>query len=148
MFSRPTTDAVLRGIVNDLNEQIKPALHDDAASVALGMIVQILQGCAARAAHEIAWMHEEIADIVAALDGVGDPAVRVALAVLAAAPAGLELATVIVRYDLASRALSAGIEGAYERGDAELVERLRLLLEQRNAHEMNIVGALALVGRG
>jgi hypothetical protein len=93
-------------------------------------------------------MHEEIDDIVAALDGVDDPLVHAALSDLAAAPTGLELATVIARYDLASRALSTGIEGAYARGEAELVERLRCLLEKRNAHEMQIVGALALVGRG
>ena len=148
MFTRPMTDAVIRGIVNDLNEQIAPDLHAEAAKVALGMIVQILQGCAARAAHEIAWMHDEIADIVVALQGVDDSAVVAALGALDLGPRGLDLADVIARYDLASQALSLGIEGAYERDDAALAERLRVLLEERSAHEMQIVGALALVGRG
>ena len=148
MLARPTTDAVIRGIVNDLNGLIAPALDDESAKVALGMIVQLLQGCAVRAAHEIAWMHDEIAAIEAAVADIDDEPVCSALAAERAAAGGLDLVDVVARYDLASRALSAGIEAAYANGDAELVESLRRLLEARSGHEMQIVGALALVGRG
>jgi hypothetical protein len=148
MLVRPTTDAVLRGLLEELKAQIGPELQTETAKVAFGMITQLLQGCAVRAGHEIAWMHDEMASIADALAGVSSPNLEAARAALAAGPTGLELVDVATRYDLASRVLSAGLEHAYSSGDSALAERLRQLLEARSAREMQIVGALDLVGRG
>ena len=52
MLTQPTTELLLRGIARDLNEQIAPELQSESAKVALGMIVQLLNGCVTRAAHE------------------------------------------------------------------------------------------------
>jgi hypothetical protein len=149
MLTRPTTEQVLRGIVGDLNEQVLPELADGPAKVTVQMITQLLSGCATRAAHEIAWMTEEIEAITAAVDGDPDPATADALAALRAAPAGSwHLDDVAHRYHLASEALAAAIEAAYGSGAVARAAELRGLLLARSAHEMAIVGALDLVGRG
>lgn len=137
MFTRPTTEQILQGIAQDLDATVLPALADGPAKVAVGMMVQLLNGAATRAAHEIAWMHEEIAAIEAVVGRVD-----------AAHGESLHLDDVIARYDAASRALAAAVDAAYAAGHAARVEQLRQLLEARNAHEMQIVGALELVGRG
>ena len=137
MFTRPTTEQVLRGIADDLTATVLPALPEGPARVAVGMMTQLLAGCAQRAAHEIAWMHEEVAAIETAIGTVpgahGD---------------SLHLDDVVARYHAAGEALSVAVDSAYATGDAARVEVLRLLLEARSAHEMQIVGALDLVGRG
>jgi len=137
MFSRPTTEQVLRGIVDDLNATVLPALPDGPARVAVGMMTQLLTGCAQRAAHEIAWMHEEIEAIEGAVGHVDG-----------AHGESLHLDDVVQRYHAASHALAAAVDAAYASHDAARIEQLRRLLEDRNAHEMQIVGALDLVGRG
>lgn len=137
MFSRPTTEQILRAISKELAESVLPALADGPAKVTLGMMTQLLDGCAVRAAHEIAWMHEEIAAIEAAVGSVPD-----------AHGESLHLDDVVARYSAAGRALADAVDAAYAAGDADRVEQLRTLLEARNAHEMQIVGALDLVGRG
>jgi hypothetical protein len=58
------------------------------------------------------------------------------------------LADVSDRYHEASTALSEAIEAAYASGDLTRAAELRDLLLARSAHEMAIVGALNLVGRG
>lgn len=137
MLSRPTTEQILRKIAEELTETVLPALPDGQAKVAVGMMTQLLNGCAVRAAHEIAWVHEEIAAIEALVGHVpgahGD---------------SLHLDDVLVRYHAASQALADAVDAAYAAGDTARVEALRQLLEARNAHEMAIVGALDLVGRG
>ena len=137
MFTRPTTEQVLRGLADDLTATVLPALPDGPARVAVGMMTQLLAGCAQRAAHEIAWMHEEIVAIEVAVGAVPD-----------AHGDSLHLDDVVARYHAASEALAAAVDGAYATGDAARAEVLRLLLEARSAHEMQIVGALDLVGRG
>jgi hypothetical protein len=135
VISKPTTEQVLLGIVRDLNEVILPTVNDEPAKVALGMITQLLQGCAQRAAHEIAWMAEEIA----AIDAVTGRSTVIE---------SWHLADVSDRYHEASTALSEAIEAAYASGDLTSAAELRDLLLARSAHEMAIVGALNLVGRG
>ncbi len=137
MLSRPTTEQMLRGIVADLDATVAPALPDGPAKVAVAMMTQLLLGCAVRAAHEIAWMHEEIAAIEAEVG-----------AVAAAHGESLHLDDVVVRYHAASAALADAVDAAYAAGDGPRVEALRQLLEARNAHEMEIMGVLELVGRG
>lgn len=148
MLTRPTTDAVLRSIAAELAEKIEPELQTETARVAMGMIQQMLRGCAVRAAHEMAWMHEECDAIESAVAAVDDAATAEALTAYRNAPAGLELEAVVARYDQAGEALAVALEHAYRVGDGELVERLRPLLHARSGREMEIVGALALVGRG
>lgn len=137
MLSRPTTEQILRKIALELNETVLAALPEGQAKVAVGMMTQLLNGCAVRAAHEIAWAHEEIAAIEALVGPVptahGD---------------SLHLDDVLERYSAASQALADAVDAAYAAGDTARVEALRQVLEARNAHEMEIVGALDLVGRG
>ena len=137
MLTRPTTEQILRNIVDELQATVAPALPDGPAKVAVGMMTQLLQGCAVRAAHEIGWMHEEIAAIEAQVGPVAG-----------AHGDGLHLDDVLPRYHAAGEALAAAVEAAYAAGDTARVEALRQLLEARNAHEMQVVGALELVGRG
>lgn len=149
MLARPSTDQVLEAIANDLRDVVAPACTDDRATVLLGQVDQLLRRLARRAAHEIAWMHEEMAAIEAAVDGDPDPATTEALAAFRAAPSeSLHLADVLDRYSLASAALSCAMEAALAAGDTERTARLRTLLEARVATEMTILGQLDLVGRG
>lgn len=137
MLSRPTTEQILRKIAAELAETVLPALPEGQAAVAVGMMTQLLNGCAERAAHEIAWAHEEIAAIEALVGHVP-----------AAHGDSLHLDDVLTRYSAASQALADAVDAAYAAGDTARIESLRQLLEARNAHEMAVVGALDLVGRG
>jgi hypothetical protein len=136
MFARPTTEQVLLGIVDHLDELIAPELQTDGARNALGMIAQLLRGCATRSAHEIAWMHDEIEAIASA---TGSAPV---------APASFHLDDVCAAYSTASGHLGDAVDAAYAAGDMARAASLRELLKARSAHEMAIVGALDLVGRG
>ena len=152
MLSKPTTDHVINGVRATLDEQVLPNLTDEPARVAVQMMQQILRGAAVRAAHEIAWMHEEIAAIRVVAAGAGDDAVAEAVAALDALDAldaaSLHLEDVQARYDKAGEVLSRCVEAAYAAGDDEAVERARAVLALRSAHEMEIIGQLDLVGRG
>ena len=148
MFTRPTTDQILRAVADDLATVVLPDLTGEPVKVAVQMMIQLLAGCAVRAAHETAWMAEEGAAIEAAVGGLDDPATRTALAAYRAAGTDLHLEAAAARYDQAGEALGAAVEYAYRSGDAVLAGRLRQLLAVRSGHEMAIVGALELVGRG
>jgi hypothetical protein len=148
MLTQPTTELLLRGIARDLNEQIAPDLQSESAKVALAMIVQLLNGCATRAAHEVAWMHDEADAIMTAVAAIDDPATVAAVQAFRAAPDDLHLDGAARRYHLAGEALAAAIEHAYASGNDALIATLRDLLQSRSAHEMEVVGTLELVGRG
>lgn len=148
MLTQPTTELLLRGIARDLNEQIAPELQSESAKVALGMIVQLLNGCATRAAHEIAWMHEEADAIMSAVSSIDDPTTVAAVEAFRAVPDDRHHDGAAHRYHLASEALAAAVEHAYATGDNALIATLRDLLQARSAHEMQVVGTLELVGRG
>jgi hypothetical protein len=136
MLTKPTTEQVLRGVIVHLQEQIAPELQTDGAKVALDMITQVIRGCAVRSGHEIAWMHEEVAAIAAATGTSPTTA------------ASLHLDDVIAAYGAASSALADAVDTAYSAGDTAKAHALRELLKERGGHEMAIVGALDLVGRG
>jgi hypothetical protein len=136
MLSRPTTEQILRGIADDLAEQILPEVQSETAVVLLGQIDQILRGCATRAAHEIAWIHEE-ADAIAGITGVD-----------VGWPASLHLDDVVAWYDTVSRVLAGAIDDAFADGNAARVADLKALLDARSATEMRIVGTFDMVGRG
>jgi hypothetical protein len=149
MLTRPTTDQVLSAVARDLEEVVLPAVSAEPVRVAIGMMTQLVRGCAARAAHEIAWMYEEMAAIDSATSDIDDRATQTALAAFRAVPVdSVHLDDVVARYHLASEALGAAIEWAYRSGHRERASALRELLFARSAHEMQIVGALDLVGRG
>ena len=117
MYSRPTTEQILLGVARDLQEQVLPHVSDEPARVALGMIGQLLRGCAVRSAHEIAWAEEESEQIAAAVEGMDDPDVVAARSALAAAPAAsLHLDDVLDHYHRASVVLSAGLGGGLPLG--------------------------------
>jgi hypothetical protein len=136
VFAKPTTEQVLLGIITHLDETITPELQTDGARNALGMITQILRGCATRSAHEIEWMFEEIGAIA---NATGTERV---------APASLNLDDVCAAYSTASGQLGDAVDAAYAVGDRARASALRELLKARSNHEMAIVGALDLVGRG
>jgi len=136
MLTRPTTEQVLIGIANDLRDIVAPEVDSEAVKVLLGQIDQVLRGCATRAAHETAWIHEE-ADSVSAITGVE-----------VGWPASLHLDDVVAWYDTVSRVLSGALDDAFADGDTVRVADLKTLLDARSANEMRIVGALELVGRG
>jgi len=149
VLSRPTTDQVLRQVASDLADLVLPHVDGEPARVAVQMMTQLLAGCAQRAAHELAWMHDEMAAIEAAVGDIDDDATQAALAAFRDAPAAsLHLDDVAHRYHLASDALGAAVEHAYRVGDRVRSERLRDLLAARSATEMTIIGRLDLVGRG
>jgi hypothetical protein len=136
MFAKPTTEQVLLGLIGHLDEMIAPELQTDGARNALNMITQMLRGCAIRSAHEIEWMFEEIGTIA---DATGTERV---------APASLHLDDVCAAYSTASGQLGDAVDAAYAVGDTARASALRELLKARSNHEMAIVGALDLVGRG
>ena len=136
MLSKPTTEQLLAGIARDLKETVQADVTSEPSRVMVGMMIQLLQSCAQRAAHEVAWVHEEGAAIAAAAGrDLGSPA-------------SLHLDDVLEWYDSVSRVLSEGIEQAYAGGDQSEIDRWRVLIEARRAHEAQILGALDLVGRG
>jgi hypothetical protein len=136
MFTRPTTEQVLRGIADDLREAVAPEVTSEPVKVLLGQIDQILRGLATRSAHEIAWIHDEVA-MIAEVTGayLGEPA-------------SLHLEDVVAWYDASSRVLSAAIDAAFAADDRARVAELKAVLDARSANEMQVVGQLDLVGRG
>lgn len=136
MLTRPTTDQIIHGIADELRDAVAPEVTSEPVKVLLAQIDQILRGLATRAAHEIAWMHEE-ADAIAAVTGTD-----------VGWPESLHLDDVVAWYDGVSRVLSAALDEAFAVGDTARVAELKRLLDARSANEMRIVGALDLVGRG
>jgi hypothetical protein len=136
MLTRPTTEQILVGIADELRDTVAPLVAEPPVQVLLAQIDQIIRGLAARAAHEIAWMHEE-ADSISAITGTD-----------VGWPASLHLDDVVAWYDQVSRTLSEAIDEAFAAGDTARVAELKQVLDARSATEMGIIGALALVGRG
>jgi hypothetical protein len=91
MLSRPTTEQILLDCCRELMTNVLPSLTDATAQVSVIMVETVLRNTAVRAAHEVAWMREETADIEAYAEAVaeeapGTAALQAALAGLAAAP--------------------------------------------------------------
>jgi hypothetical protein len=153
MLSRPTTEQILLDCRDELMRTIAPAVPDGPVLVAIQMMENVLRNCAVRSAHEIAWMHDEAAEMVsyAARVGAGahtTTAVTDALAAYDAhRDASLHLDDVCAAYSLAGQCLSAAIDAAMASGDAELQADGRAILERRLAHENEIMGEWAFVGR-
>ena len=157
MLSRPTTEQLLLDCRAELLTVIEPAVADGPAKIAVQMMENVLRNCAARAAHEVAWMHEE---------GGGDDRLRQRAWQSSplstperrrrrgrprrGASDSRHLDDVCATYDLAGRAFGAALE-AVMAGDGDLADELhregRAVLEVRLAHEHQIMGEWAFVGR-
>ncbi|MCU0259936.1 MAG: hypothetical protein MUE78_02855 [Ilumatobacteraceae bacterium] len=153
MLSRPTTEQIILDCRHELLTTIDAAVDDPTVKVAIQMMENVLRNCAARAAHEIAWMRDETAAMVAFATDVAaaHPASTAVDAALAAYEAGrsesLHLDDVCATYDLAGRAMGAALEVVMAAGDDARHLTGRAILEERLAHENEIMGEWAFVGR-
>lgn len=136
MFSKPTTEQLLAGIAEQLRTTVMAEVQTEPTKILLQQIDQILMGCSRRAAHEIAFIHDE-AQRVAELTGKN-----------VGAPRSLHLDDVVAWYHEISVVLSEEVEAAFASGDQARVDAVRAALDARSAVEMQILGALDLVGRG
>ncbi len=156
MLSRPTTEQLLLDCRDELLNAIEPAVADGPAKIAVQMMENVLRNCAARAAHEVAWMHEEGAAMMAFATRVqasplSTPEVEATTAAHAAgASESRHLDEVCATYDLAGRAFGAALE-AVMAGEGDLADELhragRAVLDVRLANERQIMGEWAFVGR-
>jgi hypothetical protein len=152
MLSRPTTEQILLDCCRELMTNVLPSLTDATAQVSVIMVETVLRNTAVRAAHEVAWMREETADIEAYAQEVAAQApgttLETALAALAAAPrASLHLDDVVETYCRAGNALSAALETAVASGLAPLIQRGEEILDVRTGHETDVMAGWSPTGR-
>jgi hypothetical protein len=140
MIAKPTTEQILNDCSRELMEIVLPAVQDETVVVTVMMMDLVLRNAAVRAAHEIAWMTEEIAALQSFADGSG-----------AETPSSdgvsLHLDDVVERYRQASEAFSRAMETAVAGGDDELTARGRALLAERVAREQEVMCGWSPVGR-
>ena len=65
MIAKPTTEQILNDCSRELMEVVLPAVTDETVMVTIYMMDLVLRNAAVRAAHEIAWMTEEIGELEA-----------------------------------------------------------------------------------
>jgi len=152
MLSRPTTEQILLDCCRELTTNVLPSLTDATAQVSVIMVETVLRNTAVRAAHEVAWMREETADIEAYAREVAAQApgttLETALAALAGAPRdSLHLDDVVETYCRAGNALSAALETAVAGGLAPLIQRGEEILDVRSGHETDVMAGWSPTGR-
>ena len=152
MLSRPTTEQILLDCCRELMTTVLPSVTDATAQVSVIMVETVLRNTAVRAAHEVAWMREETADIEAYAREVAAQApgttLETALAALAAAPRdSLHLDDVVETYCRAGNALSAALETAVASGLAPLIQRGEEILDVRSGHETDVMAGWSPTGR-
>jgi hypothetical protein len=152
MLSRPTTEQILLDCCRELMTNVLPCLTDATAQVSVIMVETVLRNTAVRAAHEVAWMRDETADIEAYAHEVAAQApgttLETALAALAAAPRdSLHLDDVVETYCRAGNALSAALETAVTGGLTGLIRRGEEILDVRNGHETEVMAGWSPTGR-
>ena len=152
MLSRPTTEQILLDCCRELMTNVLPSLTDATAQVSVIMVETVLRNTAVRAAHEVAWMRDETADIEAYARAVAAQApgttLETALAALAAAPRdSLHLDDVVETYCRAGNALSAALETAVASGLAPLIQRGEEILDVRSGHETDVMAGWSPTGR-
>jgi hypothetical protein len=136
MLIQPTTSQILTGVANELRDVVAGEVHSEPVKVLVAQLEQVIRNCAQRAAHEIAWVHEEAA-VIAAATGTD-----------VGAPASLHLADVATWYSSVSGVLGASIETSFASGDTNRQAQLKEILDARSATEMQILGTFEFVGRG
>lgn len=158
MLSRPTTEQILLDCCRELMTAVLPALTDETAQVSVIMIETVLRNAAVRAAHEVAWMREETAEIESFAQAVagqapgtaspGADVLGAALKALADVPRdSLHLDDVVETYCRAGNALSAALETAVSGGLTGLVRRGEEILDARDAHETEVMAGWSPTGR-
>lgn len=165
MLSHPSTEQILLDCRQELLDTILPAITAEPARIAVQMMENVLRNCAARAAHEIAWMRDEEVAMVAYAErvvesgiasgavsgvasGAGSDPVTVALAAYRERRSdSLHLTDTAATYSLSGHCLSAALEAAMAADDDALHLDGRAILEARLAHENEIMGEWAFVGR-
>jgi hypothetical protein len=156
MIVQPSTEQIILDCRRELLEVIGVEVSSDAGKVSVQMLENVLRNAATRAAHEIAWMHDETLalesyakDVVRTLPDVAASAITSALAALDAGPrTSLHLADVSTVYSLAGEAFSCALEASLGAGHRDLAERGAVLLKQRSDTEVQIMGEWGFVGRG
>ena len=154
MITAPTTAQLLDVVRRELAEKVGPAVTDPQVATSLHMIDHILQTLAVRAEHELGWMGEEMSAIenvasrVAASDLPGAASVAQALEEFRAnVSPGLHAADVAADYNRATEVLSRTVEATFA-DTGELRAAVNVLLDQRLAHETDVIGEdFQLVGR-
>jgi hypothetical protein len=152
VLSRPTTEQILLDCCRELMTNVLPSLTDATAQVSVVMVETVLRNTAVRAAHEVAWMRDETADIEAYAHAVAaqapGTALETALAALAAAPRdSLHLDDVVETYCRAGNALSVALETAVASGLAPLIQRGEEILDVRSGHETDVMAGWSPTGR-
>ena len=153
MLSRPKTEQILLDCCRELMTNVLPSLTDATAQVSVIMVETVLRNTAVRAAHEVAWMREETAEIedyarAVAQQAPGTASLEAALAALAGAPRdSLHLDDVVETYCRAGNVLSAALETAVAGGLAASVRRGEELLDVRSGHETEVMAGWSPTGR-
>ena len=153
MNTRPSTEQIILDCRRELLDVILPDVTSDHVRVSIQMLENVLRNVATRAAHEIAWMHDEVAaledyarDVAAAFPD--DEALAASLHALDDAPReSFHLEDVTETYSRAGEALSCAVEAAMGAGHGPLSERAAVLLRARNDRELEIKGEWTMVGR-
>jgi len=153
VLSRPTTEQILLDCCRELMTTVLPALTDETAQVSVIMVETVLRNAAVRAAHEVAWMRAETAEIESYTQAVAEQApgadlLRAALKALADAPRdSLHLDDVVETYCRAGNALSAALETAVAGNLTGLVRRGEEILDARDGHETEVMAGWTPTGR-
>ncbi len=148
MISKPTTEQILLDCSRELMEVVLPAVTDETVKVSVLMLDVVLRNTAERAAHEIAWMSEEIEeldDFVRSAAGSDGPVHDTN-----ATPTqdgSLHLGEVVERYRRASEAFSEAMDSAVAARHDRLVARGVSLLERRVERETMVMSGWSPVGR-
>ena len=153
MISRPTTKQLIDAICVELGDKVAPAITDPVVQIQLEMALSVLQTAAVRSGSELAWMHEERVAIEQTarqmLETLPDAApLRAALqAYTDGLTDSLYVAEAQQDYARASEVLSCAIEAAYESGDADHIDAVGRLMDQRHANQQAVTGQFMAAGR-
>lgn len=153
MMNHPSCEQLVQLVREHLGTSVGGTISDIQTKTVLAMIDSILANVASRCGHEVAWMHEEIAVVLAEADDYvdnnrpGAQAVAEALAVVRGLDStSLHFGDVQRRYDAAGEVLSRLLENCRTADDV-VRDRVEHLLEQRLQRELHIRGSFELAGR-
>jgi len=152
MIGRPTTEQILLDCCRELMEDVLPTLTDETTIVRVAMIEQVIRNAAARCAHEIGWMLEELpviheygrAVFAAAPNDDLDAALR---AVEDGSEGGMDLDGVTDRYARAGNLFAAALETAVSSGLTDLQADGERLLDARLTREQQVMAGWSPTGR-
>lgn len=153
MISRPTTAQVLDDCARELRDEVLPTVRDPALRVRLEMMELMLRSCGVRAAHEIAWMQEEAAEMEAFATHIADGqppsgGIRALLEVVTRERSdSLHLDDQVRNYDRAGQAFSSVLGAVLDGSDPAAKARTRQLLVARCEHEREMRPGFYFPGR-